>query len=227
MNITVRALPPLIDGQRLDQPTFHERYNAMPEETRAELIEGVVYMMAALRSMHGDMDNNIGGWLFHYRRSTPGVATPGNTTTKLDVEAEVQPDCQLHIREAQGGQVRVVDGYLVGSPELVVEIGHASRAYDLGPKKDQYERSGILEYLFVGVDPEEVIWFARRDGRFEPIAPGEDGTLRSEAFPGLWLDVGALYDEDLDALVAALDRGIATPEHAAFVAGLNDGGNRR
>ena len=28
-------LPPLEDGDRLDQPTFHERYEAMPESVRS------------------------------------------------------------------------------------------------------------------------------------------------------------------------------------------------
>ncbi len=28
-----KALPPLVDGQRLDRATFHERYEAMPPET--------------------------------------------------------------------------------------------------------------------------------------------------------------------------------------------------
>ena len=35
-----RVLPPLEAGQRLDQRTFHERYEAMPPSTRAELIGG-------------------------------------------------------------------------------------------------------------------------------------------------------------------------------------------
>ena len=34
----------LVEGQRLDQPTFHELYEAMPPGTRAELINGVVLM---------------------------------------------------------------------------------------------------------------------------------------------------------------------------------------
>ena len=32
----------LVEGQRLDQPTFHALYEAMPPCTRAELIDGVV-----------------------------------------------------------------------------------------------------------------------------------------------------------------------------------------
>jgi hypothetical protein len=34
----------LMEGQDLDQPTFHALYEAMPPGTRAELIDGVVYM---------------------------------------------------------------------------------------------------------------------------------------------------------------------------------------
>ena len=45
-----RTLPPLVAGQQLDQPTFHERYEAMPPETRAELVGGVVYMPSPLRT---------------------------------------------------------------------------------------------------------------------------------------------------------------------------------
>ena len=33
-----KALPPLMAGERLDQPTFHARYEAMPEGTWAELV---------------------------------------------------------------------------------------------------------------------------------------------------------------------------------------------
>ena len=45
---TTVVAPPrtLVEGQRLDQPTFHALYEAMPPGTRAELIDGVVYMPA-------------------------------------------------------------------------------------------------------------------------------------------------------------------------------------
>jgi hypothetical protein len=39
-----RTLPPLENGDQLDQKTFHARYEAMPEDCRAELIGGIVYM---------------------------------------------------------------------------------------------------------------------------------------------------------------------------------------
>jgi hypothetical protein len=36
----------------------------------------------------------------------------------------------------------------------------------------------------------------------------------------LWLDSQALFAEDLDRLIEVLDQGLATPEHASFVAKL-------
>jgi hypothetical protein len=48
-----RVLPPLEAGQRLDQPTFHARYEAMPPEIRAELIDGIGHMPSPMRGDHG------------------------------------------------------------------------------------------------------------------------------------------------------------------------------
>ena len=49
-----------------------------------------------------------------------------------------------------------------------------------------------------------------------------DGLYRSKVFPGLWLDPAALLRGDLAGVLATLDRGLASPEHAAFVAKLAD-----
>lgn len=218
------TLPPLVEGQRLDRATFHERYAAMPPGTRAELVGGVVFMPSPLGHAHGYRDSQVNYWLCHYSRFTPGVECAGNATTQFDDYGETQPDLQLRIPEERGGRSRIVRGFVFGPPELVVEVSVTTRAYDLGPKKADYERAGVLEYLFVGLDPQEVRWFALGDdGRYADLAPGDDGLFRSRAFPGLWLDPRALFARDIDALVAALERGLAGPEHAAFVARLSGG----
>jgi Uma2 family endonuclease len=215
-----RVLPPLVAGQRLDCATFHERYEAMPPNTRAELVGGIVYMPSPLREEHGETDWNLGYWISHYKRFTPGLRGGANVTTKLGDHGEPQPDRQLRIPFDRGGRSRIVAGYVTGPPELVVEVGKSSRSFDLGEKKADYERAGVLEYLFVGIDPDEVQWFVRRGEHFEDLPPGPDGIIRSEVFPGLWLDPIALFADDMDGLIATLERGLVTPEHAAFVAEL-------
>jgi Uma2 family endonuclease len=214
------TLPPLVAGERLDRATFHARYEAMPPETRAELIGGVVCMPSPLSGDHGSEDNRIAGWLFHYTRFTRGVKAMGHVSAFLDDLGEPQPDAALIIKPEFGGQTHVDSGYLSGPPELVVEVSRSSRRTDLGPKLRDYERSGVLEYLVVALDPDEIFWHRRRDGRFVRMEADPEGCFRSEVFPGLWLDLRALFEDDPNGIIATLDRGLASPEHAAFVSRL-------
>jgi Uma2 family endonuclease len=212
-----KRLPPLADGEPLDQPTFHARYEAMPPETRAELIDGVVRMPSPMRNDHGDTTSDVSGWVFHYKRFTKGIKGGDNTTTILGQFTEPQPDCILYIPESLGGLSRInAAGYLVGPPELVVEVARSSRQYDLGDKKKDYQRAGVPEYVVVTLAPNQIYWFLLRRGRYVKNPPGADGIIRSTIFPGLWLDPKALFAGDLDGLIAALEQGLATPEHAAF-----------
>lgn len=215
-----KVLPPLVPGQRLDRATFHERYAAMPPNTRAELVGGVVYMPSPLSYEHGAPDADLSYWLGHYKRFTRGLGAAANATVQFENYGEPQPDLQLRIPEELGGQSRIEGGYVVGPPELIVEVSKSSRKYDLGPKKADYERAGVREYVFVGLDPQEVRWFVHRDGRFDELPPDINGVVRSDVYPGLWFDSKAFFAEDMERLIATLERGLATPEHAAFVARL-------
>ncbi len=223
-----QVLPPLVAGQQLDQPTFHERYEAMPPETRAELVGGVVYMPSPMRGDHGGTTQLAGGWLVYYRSRTPGPRGADNVTVKLDLHGEPQPDNILWIPDELGGQTSVdADGYLTGAPELVIEAARSSRLYDLTEKKADYERAGVLEYVVIELDPDRIHWFVRRGKRFVALKPGPDGTYRSKAFPGLWLDADAFFADDPNRLFQVLDRGTASPVHAAFVTKLAGAGARR
>ena len=47
-----------------------------------------------------------------------------------------------------------------------------------------------------------------------------DGILRSEVFPGLWLDPAAMIGGDSARVLAVALQGIGSAEHAEFVAQL-------
>ena len=70
------------------------------------------------------------------------------------------------------------------------------------------------------VEDGTIDWFVLRGGQYEQLPVGPDGVVRSEVFPGLWLDVQALLAADLPRMLSVLQQGIDSPEHAAFVAGL-------
>ncbi|CAN5624803.1 hypothetical protein BH23PLA1_BH23PLA1_15010 [soil metagenome] len=58
------GFPWLENGERLDQKTFHERYEKTPPGFKAEFIEGTVYLQTALSIRHGRALATLGGWLF-------------------------------------------------------------------------------------------------------------------------------------------------------------------
>jgi hypothetical protein len=92
---------------------------------------------------------------------------------------------------------------------------------DLNTKLEVYRRSKVREYVVWRVEDEEIDWFGLRRGRFVRLA-AQDGLLKSEVFPGLWLDASALVRLDLARVLEVIGLGIASPEHAAFVARLQE-----
>ncbi|NLY01121.1 MAG: Uma2 family endonuclease [Rhodopirellula sp.] len=219
------GLPPLEAGDHLDQKTFHARYEAMPDDVKAELIGGVVYMTAALRRAHGRFHGLMMHWLHSYEDSTPGVEAYDNATTIMADDSEPQPDACLIVHPDRGGQMRFTeDDYLEGAAEWAGEVATSTESYDLHSKKRDYERAGVREYVVVAARQEEVFWFVLRDGHFMEKTLDEDGCYRSSVFPGLWLDPVALLRLDSKRLLEVLQRGLATDEHSRFVRQLSEQG---
>ncbi len=210
----------LVEGQRLDQPAFHALYEAMPPGTRAELIDGVVYMPSPAGLEHGLAHVPVIVWLDYYAEQTPGVQVVDNATTILGKKSEPQPDGMLRILPECQGRTKNKKDFIHGAPELVVEVAKATRYVDVGPKLAEYQRGGALEYVVRAIDPDEIYWFSREKGVLVQRPIDGDGLYRSTVFRGLWLDPGALISGDRRRQRAVIDLGCATPEHAAFVARL-------
>ena len=173
------------------------------------------------KKRYGRSENRLRRWLDEYEEATPGTELLGNTTNILGPHSEPQPDACLLILPEYGGQTwEDEDGYLNGAAELVAEISWATESIDLHGKKIDYERAGVREYIVAALRQRQVYWFVRRRGKFRALPTGADGVIRSESFPGLWLDPDALLRNDRKRLLAVLRQGLASPEHAAFVAKL-------
>jgi Uma2 family endonuclease len=214
-----RSVPPLQSGDRLSRAEFERRYHLHPEIKKAELIEGEVYVTSPVHAKkHARPHFNVIGWLSAYAAMTPGVLGNDNATLRLDLENDPQPDVILCLDPAYGGRTRVTaDDYLEGAPELIVEIAASSASYDLNQKKRAYARNGVTEYLVFISYERRTCWFVLRDEGYVELTADEQGILRSEVFPGLWLPADALWQGDLARMLAVLQQGLASAEHAAFV----------
>jgi len=207
---------PLYPGQRLKRDEFLRRWEAMPQLKHAELIGGIVYLPSPVSLDHGDSDNSVAAWQSVYAASTPGVKS-NSKSTWLMLEDSPQPESSLRLLPELGGHSHRDGKYIAGSPEFLAEVSLSSEDYDLHEKLDLYEQAGVDEYLAVLLASREIRWHRLVDGAYQLIPPDTDGVLRSYVFPGLWLHPQALLSGDMALVLATLQKGLESNEHAAFV----------
>ena len=207
------AFPPplsLQSGDRMAGPEFMRRYEATPEDFKAELIDGIVYVASPQRAeQHGDPGFDVIVWLGAYSMTLPNVRGTDNSTTKLDIDNIPQPDISL--RYIEGGQTRIVNGYIEGAPELVVEIAASSVSIDMHQKKNVYRRSGVQEYIVWRAMDGAIDWFALDEGEYIALVPDERGVIHSRVFPGLRLAVASMLDSDIVSVVEEQNRDLQPP----------------
>lgn len=217
------TIPFLVNGDKLNRYEFERRYNATPNLKKAELIEGIVYMAAALRfKSHSQPHGWIVLWLGTYAAVTAGVELGVEPTVRLDLDNEPQPDAVLLITPEAGGQARLSeDDYIEGAPELVVEIAASSVAIDLHAKKQAYRRNGVKEYIVWQVLDQKLSWFYLEQGEYLELSPDTKGILQSQVFPGLWLAASELLAGDVQQVLTVLQAGLQSPDYAAFIQKLS------
>jgi sugar lactone lactonase YvrE len=83
-----------------------------------------------------------------------------------------------------------------------------------------YAEAGVREYVVWRTLDQAVDWFTLTGGEFVSLPADANGILKSVVFPGLWLDPAAALRRDVAGVLQTLQQGLASPEHAAFVAAL-------
>ena len=217
----ITLIPRLENGDHLSRDEFLLRWDACPHIKRAELLDGVVFMPAAVYfSQHSLPHGLLMAWLGQYYFSTPGIALGDNGTVGLDDKSLPQPDAFLVLPTELGGlAAENKKGYLEGPPAWVGEVAATSASIDLHTKLRLYQRTGVAEYFVWQTIDRTLNWFVLEQKKYVPLA-AEQGIFKSRIFPGLWLDGEALLAGDTQRLQAALQEGIATPEHATFCSRL-------
>jgi len=214
-------IPRLENGDRLTRAEFERRYEAMPN-VKAELVEGVVYMSSPVRvRKHGEPSARVLWWLGSYVVATRGVNFADNSTVRLDLDNEPQPDAVLYVNAECGGNSHVsADDYLEGSPELVVEIASSTASYDTTVKKNVYRRNEVREYIIWRVEDTAIDWFVLEDGEYVALEADQNGIIESRFFGGLRLNVKAILNDELQKVQEDLQQGLRSKKHRDFVKSL-------
>lgn len=211
-------VPILQNGDKLSSSAFMCRYEAMPN-IKAERIEGVVYLVSPVRAnLHGRPHSQIMTWLGYYETFTPYVSLFDNSTVHLDLDNDPQPDALLRFSPEVGGQSQISEeDYIVGAPELIVEIAASTASYDLHDKLKVYRRNGVKEYLIWRVYDTAFDWFVLEKGKYHQLEPNKDNIMQSSIFTGLWLDVEALLIGNTAKVIEVVSNGMQSSEYKKFV----------
>jgi Uma2 family endonuclease len=217
-------VPRLENGDRLTRAEFERRYDAMPNLKKAELIKGVVYMPSPVRhKRHSKPHSHVITWLGIYVAATPDLDVGDNATVRLDDENDPQPDALLRLPAELGGQSDIdEEDYIIGAPELIIEIAASSVSYDLHDKKDVYGQFGAQEYIVWRTEDRAIDWFRLEDGQYMKVEPDKEGIIESRVFPGLRLATTAMLAGDMARVMAELQKGLESDAHKAFVRKLTD-----
>ncbi len=210
------AATELITGERMTAEEFLRRWEDLPELKSAELIDGVVHIPSPVGLAHGSLSSRVIFWIAYYAQATAGCEA-GSRTTWLMLDSVPQPDVYLRISPAHGGQSRNEGLYCGGAPGLVAETCETCTEVDFGPKMRLYQRAGVREYITFEALVRRMTWRVLGDGVYMLKETPPDGILRSEVFPGLWLDVEAFWAEDRAKVGAVAEAGLAWEEHRLFV----------
>ncbi len=179
----------------------YEDYAAKPDDEKWELIDGVLYQMAAGASArHQEVSENLGDLIGdHTRRRRLGRLYRPRFDLILPGETAVEPD--LMFVSAARRRIITPRG-CEGPPDLVVEVLSPSNPHhDLERKRELYARHGVPEYLILEPYEETLLTLAEpevREGQgsygLERLyRPGDALTI--VAFPGLEIAVADIFAE--------------------------------
>lgn len=130
-----------------------EDYLKLPEEERVELIDGVIYDMAAPTDKHQIISDEIQSRFRDYIRKNKGkcitITAPLDVQLDCDDETMVQPDVVIVC-----DRNKFKEGRVFGAPDLVVEVlSESTRKKDIVIKGAKYSNAGVREFWLV--DPKK------------------------------------------------------------------------
>lgn len=136
---------PVLKGKVQGEYTL-EDYYALPDEIRAELIDGVLYNMSAPLGTHQLIAFEMGFQISSFIRQKKGkcivMLSPVDVQLDRDEKTMVQPDV-LILCDREKFKNKVI----YGAPDFVMEVlSPGTRKKDMFIKSEKYRKAGVREY---------------------------------------------------------------------------------
>ena len=147
-----------------------EDYMALPDDQRVELIDGVIYDMAAPTSWHQLIAGEIYSEIRNYIRAKKGPCLPFIAPTDVQLDRDnhtmVQPDVMIVC-----DRNNVTHQRIIGPPDFVAEVlSPSTKGKDMLIKSAKYEQAGVKEYWLIDPQEENVLVYDFRENENPKIA---------------------------------------------------------
>ena len=182
---------------RVVQPTLtYPELRLMPDDgKRHELIDGEVIVSPSLSEKHQRASGRLYvSWAVHVEKNRLGRAYYAPFDVVFSEKTALQPDL-LFVSKARLGIIG--PEYIIGAPDLVVEILSPSRpAYDRVTKLEQYALYGVAEYWIVDPIAESVEIYVLAGKKYE-LKGSFTGSqvLSTTLLPGWEFAISSLFSE--------------------------------
>lgn len=187
----------VIAGKKQGKYTVQNYYN-LPDNVRAELIDGVLYFKGSPSYLHQLVAFETAYQISSYIREKQGdchvIMSPLAVQIDCDEDSMLQPDIMVSCRKE-----RREEWGIFGAPDMVVEITSPStRTLDTKKKLEKYRSAGVREYWIVDLQKHIILtYFFERD--INPYLYNFDGSIPVAMFEDKCLVSFEAIAEELEA----------------------------
>ncbi len=170
-----------------------EDYYNLPENVRAELIDGQIYYMSAPSRIHQEILMFLSKIIANYIDSKKGPCKvyPAPFAVKLfedDNRTVVEPDISV-ICDPN----KLTDRGCTGAPDWIVEIVSPSNSsHDYVRKLNLYMDAGVREYWIVNPINQSVYVYFLEEDKFKTTAYTLQDKIKVNIYDDLWIDFAEL-----------------------------------
>ncbi|MCR5799180.1 MAG: Uma2 family endonuclease [Lachnospiraceae bacterium] len=173
----------ITDGNAAHKLYTVSDYYDLPDESRCELIHGILYDMAAPTAEHQIISSEIWSAFRHFIESGKGDCIPLMSPIDVQILRDdynmVEPDIIIICNKGKLSKKRIY-----GAPDLIVEIvSPSSGRYDRITKLSLYSEAGVREYWIVDPIRKEILVY-RLSETYIPDVYGFDDTVPVSIYDG-------------------------------------------
>lgn len=161
--------------------------------------------------------------LNYYRLSTPGLYVCVNPQVQIDQDTRIVPSLIAQVnsgefKQCETGREQGDYDHFIGPPNFIFDVFRKEQQDVYHSRRKLFEQNGVIEYVVWFMLETLPVWNRLVDGQYQEIDEDEEGLIKSQALPGLWVPTKSLVERDMWSIMAKIAHGTTRRGHRDFMA---------